>query len=303
MKPSQLVLSVGLVALVGLPCFAQENQNQPNPRPSQTQIAPSDKPFMGARAKEVIGKNVENELGKKIGDVNDLLIDIPQGRVAGVVVGVGGLLGVGEQPRIVPPQALECRHTEKKFTLRMDEQLQAAKMRREDLKSYQDLAQVYRDFQQSPYWEGNDRTRQAVRDREATTQTKTHTFQLRQAKDIIGSTVENPAKQNIGEVEDVIIDFQTGRILFLAVSAGGFLGVGDKLVAVPPGQFHMGTNGKLVLNTTEERLKNAPQFDKSNWPNLGDPAWASKVYGYYGETIYWNPDATKRQPVREREEK
>jgi len=296
MKPSKLLCSVGLVALVGLPALAQQNENQPAERAQIT-----GRPFMASRAHELIGKNVENEQGKKIGDINDVLVDLPRGRVAGVVVGVGGLLGVGEQPRIVPPQAIQFRAVDNKLTLRMDERLQAAKMKREDLKTYQDLAQVYRDFQQAPYWE-DAKTRQAVRDKDVTTETKEHTFQIRQAKQLIGSNVENPAKKNIGEVEDFVVDLQTGRILFVAVSAGGFLGVGDKLVAVPPGQFQVGTDGKLMLNTTEERLKNAPQFDKTHWPSLDDPAWASRVYTYYGEPIYWTPDA-KRQPVREKEEK
>lgn len=304
MRTTKLTLSVGSVLAITLTCFAQNDptkQNDPNKpaKPGQPQIQRGDyqtdtRPFMAQRAKEVIGKSIVNAEGKTVGDVNDLLIDLPQGRIAGVIVGVGGVLGVGEEPRIVPPQALHWTANDGKLQLRMDEQLRTAKTRINDLKSYNELGQVYRDFQQEPYW--NKDARQPVREREG----RETDFRLRKAKEILGANVENASDKKLGEVEDLVIDLQSGRVVLVALGAGGILGVGEKLVAFPPSQLQMNAaTGKLMINISEERLKSSPHFEKAHWPNLHDSTWVSQVYGHYGERSYWTPDG--RQPVRERD--
>lgn len=295
MRTIKFALSLGSVLGLALTCLAQTEKPA---KPGQPQIQTGDviiHPLMGIKARDFIGKNVENEQGKKVGDVNDLLIDMPQGRIAGVVVGVGGVLGVGEHPRIVPPQAFAWNATEKRLTLRMDEQLRTAKTRAEDLKSYNELTQVYRDYQQEPYWE--KATRQPVREKE----TREVQFRLRKAKEILGSNIDDPANKKLGEVEELVLDLSSGRVVLVAVGAGGVLGIGEKLVAVPPSQLQMNPDGKLMINTTEERLKSAPQFDKSHWPDLNDSAWVAQVYGHYGDHSYWAPDG--RQPVRDLDRK
>jgi sporulation protein YlmC with PRC-barrel domain len=283
MRTTKLVLSLGSVLAVTLTCLAQ-NESKPA-KAGQPQIQSGDvivHPLMGVRARDFIGKNIENEENKKVGDVNDLLIDLPQGRVAGVIVGVGGILGVGEHPRIVPPQAFAWNATDKRLTLRMDEQLRTAKTKAEDLKSYNELTQVYRDYQQEPYW--NKETRQPVRDRD----NREVQFRLRKAKEILGSNIDDPTNKKLGEVEEMVIDLSSGRVVLVAVGAGGVLGIGEKLVAVPPSQLQMNPDGKLMINTTIEQLKSAPQFEKSHWPDLSDTTWVSGVYTHYGERSYWS---------------
>ena len=53
----------------------------------------------------------------------------------------------------------------------------------------------------------------------------------------IGANVENPQGQNLGEIKDVVIDRASGRMAYSVVSFGGFLGMGEKLFAVPWGAF------------------------------------------------------------------
>jgi hypothetical protein len=72
-------------------------------------------------------------------------------------------------------------------------------------------------------------------------------------------------------------------------SFGGFLGMGDKLFAIPWGALAVDKIEKrFVLNVDKERLKLAPGFDKEHWPNMGDRAWGSQVYTYYGAKPYWD---------------
>ena len=101
---------------------------------------------------------------------------------------------------------------------------------------------------------------------------------------IEGMAVRNAAGEDLGKVKDLVIELDSGAIVYAALDFGGFIGIGDKLFAVPWDAFKLGTNDKvehLVLATTKEKLKNAPGFDKSHWPVAGDPAWANvdKFYG------------------------
>jgi sporulation protein YlmC with PRC-barrel domain len=76
-------------------------------------------------------------------------------------------------------------------------------------------------------------------------------------------SVYDPSDSKIGEIEDVLVDKQ-GKIIALIVGAGGFLGMGEKYVAVPQNAVHATTknNNKwyLVMNTTKDALKSAPGY-------------------------------------------
>jgi sporulation protein YlmC with PRC-barrel domain len=74
--------------------------------------------------------------------------------------------------------------------------------------------------------------------------------------------VYDPNDNKIGEIMDVLVD-KSGRITTLIVGVGGFLGAGEKDVAVPFVEVHPTMKNKkvyLVMNTTKDSLKNAPGF-------------------------------------------
>jgi hypothetical protein len=67
------------------------------------------------------------------------------------------------------------------------------------------------------------------------------------------------------------------------LSFGGFLGMGDRLFAVPWQALKLDTaNKRFTLNASKEQLKNAPGFDKDHWPSMADTTWASDVHNFYG---------------------
>ena len=120
----------------------------------------------------------------------------------------------------------------------------------------------------------------------------THHFR---ASAIEGMAVRNAAGEDLGKVKDLVIDLETGTVVYAALDFGCFLGFGDKLFAVPWDAFKLGATDKvehLVLATTKEKLTNAPGFDKSHWPVAGDPAW-SHVDKFYG------PLRTTRQSTKD----
>lgn len=102
------------------------------------------------------------------------------------------------------------------------------------------------------------------------------------ATSLIGDDVRNANGDDLGKIEDLMINTATGKVEYAVLSFGGFLGIGDKLFAVPLEAMSVDTDDKcLVLNETKERLENAPGFDKDNWPKNPDAKWNNKVRAYY----------------------
>lgn len=106
------------------------------------------------------------------------------------------------------------------------------------------------------------------------------------ASAIIGLNVTTPNNEDtIGEVNDLVIDADSGKIRYVALSVGGFLGIGDKLVAVPWKSFqHLKDEDGdtyMTLDTTKEQLEKAPGFDQDNWPNFGAPEWSDQNYRHF----------------------
>jgi sporulation protein YlmC with PRC-barrel domain len=104
------------------------------------------------------------------------------------------------------------------------------------------------------------------------------------ANDIIGMAVKNRQGERLGDVKDLAVDLESGRVVQVIVSTGGFLGVGDTLSAVPPGAFQHDRDQKvLYLDADKEKLQNAPKFEMSKWGEYSDSEHVGKVYSYYGE--------------------
>lgn len=109
------------------------------------------------------------------------------------------------------------------------------------------------------------------------------------AKTLTGDKVVNLRGEDLGKIEDFMIDLERGRIAYAVLSFGGFLGLGDKLFAIPWQALTVDTTEKrLVLNVDKELLKQAPGFDKDRWPDMTDPAWGAEIYTYYGYKPYWD---------------
>jgi sporulation protein YlmC with PRC-barrel domain len=100
--------------------------------------------------------------------------------------------------------------------------------------------------------------------------------------------VVNLAGQEIGKIEELMIDVTTGRVAYVVLSFGGFLGVGNKLFALPWSVLTVDEAKKrFVVNVTKESLEKMPGFDKDHWPDLSDLEYATGVYRQWGATPYW----------------
>jgi sporulation protein YlmC with PRC-barrel domain len=83
---------------------------------------------------------------------------------------------------------------------------------------------------------------------------------------------------DLGTIEDVVIDTRTNTVAYPILSFGGFLGLGDKKFAIPwrAIDFHA-LDGVAILNLDKERLKNAPGFKLGEWPDMGDKEWTYRL--------------------------
>jgi sporulation protein YlmC with PRC-barrel domain len=100
---------------------------------------------------------------------------------------------------------------------------------------------------------------------------------------LMGNDVYNHEEEDLGKVKNMMIDMASGRIVYAVVSFGGFLGMGDKLFAVPWSALKLDTvNKRFRLAVSKDVLKDAPGFDKDHWPTMTDKTWAGGVHKFYG---------------------
>lgn len=114
------------------------------------------------------------------------------------------------------------------------------------------------------------------------------------ATNLIGKKVSGAGDENLGEVNDVLMD-RNGNVIGAVIGVGGFLGVGEKDVAVPFSNLELVRNAdgdKLILRKTKDELKSAPEF-KEYTDNSGRAAPAGTGAGATGATGTTAPATTR----------
>lgn len=101
---------------------------------------------------------------------------------------------------------------------------------------------------------------------------------LKKANELIGAKVVNDNGQDLGTIEDIVLNPRHDAVSYAVLARGGFLGWGGKFFAVPWSEFeYKPQENRLVLsNVTPEHLENAKGFDKSNWPTMASPNWLGR---------------------------
>ncbi len=112
---------------------------------------------------------------------------------------------------------------------------------------------------------------------------------------LLGLNIQNAQGESVGEINDIVLDSRTGKVRYAAVTYGGFLGMGDKLFAVPFEAFKVQVDADevgdddidsddyvMVLNVTKQQLQGQQGFDQDHWPNMADSQWAADLDKRYG---------------------
>jgi len=116
---------------------------------------------MLVRGKDIVGLEVRNDQDEKLGKIDDLIVDIGAQRITGLIVGVGGVLGVGDKPVMVPLSAFHYDADRKVLHLnRTKDSLKGAPRFEvgnwQEFRNQSEVGDVYRYFETTPYFgDGN----------------------------------------------------------------------------------------------------------------------------------------------------
>ena len=111
--------------------------------------------------------------------------------------------------------------------------------------------------------------------------------ELMGAQTLLGNDVYNRQAEDLGDIKEIMLDMRSGRVSYAVLSFGGFLGMGEKLFAVPWSALVLDTvNKRFTLDIDKERLETAPGFNPDSWPDMADSTWEKSIHDYYGTQPY-----------------
>jgi len=112
---------------------------------------------------------------------------------------------------------------------------------------------------------------------------------LMTAATLAGDLVVNRSGQTLGEIDEIMLDVPRGRIAYAVMAAGGMLGLGRKLFAIPWHALVLDTDRHcFILDVAAERFHDAPGFDPEHWPQQADEQWHLDLHHYYRAPLYWD---------------
>jgi len=238
------------------------------------------------KASKVIGTEVKNEQGERLGKVKDLAVDLENGRIVEVILAAGGHLGIGEEIVAVPPSLFRPDESDK--TLRLDaspDKLKTAP--RFDYSKWEmsvengNVQAAYQHFGTEAYF-GTDQN--------APRHSKYQRLgYVTRASTLLGAAARNQQDEKLGKVENLMLDLPAGRIAEVIIGTGGFLGLDEEYSVIAPTALHFDPERKTVrLDTTKESLLGAPHFRSSDWPDVNRPEYVTGVYEYYHVEPYYS---------------
>jgi sporulation protein YlmC with PRC-barrel domain len=111
---------------------------------------------------------------------------------------------------------------------------------------------------------------------------------LLRSKTLFEYRVKSPQGEDLGKIEEVMIDMEVGRVAYAVLSFGGLLGLGSKWVPVPWDAVALLPAEKvLLLKIEKEKIEKAPNFEAATLPELANRQWGAVIHTYYGHPPYW----------------
>lgn len=309
------VLTAGALAYAqtGQDPAYKPNQNQPqqqkHTKSGQTQLK---------RVSEINGCNVTDQAGKEIGEIETLAVDINDGITAFALLTLSddaAGAGADQGDKLYPVPFQNLKFQGETCQLKFDRtKLQTAPSISDDqfaqLSDQTMLTRIHQHYGVQPYWQssgsidaprpgvsppasppGSDRPGGMDRPGEPGAKPMAGTRALVKGDDLIGAKVENMRNDNLGEIEDLMVDVNNGRLAYCVVSRGGFLGVGEDLQAVPFKALTIRSTrnelNAIVLNIDEARFKEAPTFSRREWPQMDSAEWGREIHVFYGTDQDW----------------
>jgi sporulation protein YlmC with PRC-barrel domain len=222
---------------------------------------------------------VKDQQGNTLGEIERVMFDTEDGRVAYVVLDFDGWFDIGGRHVAAPWEALKLtpRAREAAFTIDREKLRQAPGFAPTAWPTVVErpwLYDVYNYYGYPAYPALRARTVDRV--------------EVMSADALVGRDVENRQGEEFGEVADLAIDLSSGRIAYVILEYGGWLGLGEKLAAVPWKALKADvSNPQVTMDINEDKLKTLPSFARQEWPQTLDRQWLANLYNRYGEKPYW----------------
>ncbi|NML15536.1 PRC-barrel domain-containing protein [Azohydromonas caseinilytica] len=273
-RPRSRVLALLLCAgaLAAPPLLAAEGSQGSPGSASRSATAPAAQGALArdARASQIIGRDVRDPSGAKLGRIEDLIVNLGSGRLQYAVLSFGGVLGVGDKLFAYPVNAFRTSADNDDLVLTVDRnQLNAApgfdKARWPGLDT-------------DSYWRDVERYHGAGQ-RAAAGAASTRLMRMSQ---LIDKDVNDRQGADAGEIEDVVVNMAQQRVHYVVLDFDKKWSPDDKMLALPLSALSAPAkaDGDLVLNVPREQLDMKRGFDEDRWPDLNDPTYRRDVGGW-----------------------
>ncbi len=208
------------------------------------------------RASDLMNATVRNSSGDRVGDIDDLAIDPESNRVVYGVLHRGGFLGMGESRYAIACSELSVPRDGE---LRLD-------LSDDDFKGHSGFERNDWPTRADSRWSSGGTPDPSA----APTASR-----VVKASDIIGSDVMCRDGRKLGEVDDLVVDAQHGRVVFAIIDTD------DGSLIVPMAAFQRKEN-TFVLPMAQSDIRSKEMFDSAREPNWNDQAWGRRVHESYG---------------------
>jgi len=242
------------------------------------------------RTSDIIGLAVKNKNHEDVGKIDDLVIDMKTGEVRYAALSFGGVVGIGSKLFAIPWQSMTFMYGEPNKANSRHFMFDVTKEQLENAPGFDSsrwpnvadpswsaaIDKHYKVDRKNPTVVNTSEPRQAV--------AYETVFRASQIK---GMDVRNKENDNLGSVDELVIDVTKGHVKYVALSYGSWFTGGNKLFAIPLSACtltHANDKTYFTVSASQDALKNAPGFEKSHWPNTADPNWAKSIDTYYERT-------------------
>ncbi len=253
------VLTLGLVAVVSGYGLAAE----------RISAAPDE--MVLKRASRIMNARIVSPQGENLGRVHDIVLTPDLSGISYLAVSRGGILGIGGTLHAVPwsvvspglngtyvaPITVEQFKQSRGFSPSSwpgsaESVWPAANLRREETPAYNPRATYTADVKKRRF---------------------TH---------IKGSEVKKADGQKVGDVRDLVIATDTGRVAYTIVSYGGILGLGERYAAVPQNAITLDPALNLARVDVSKTTLHANSFTPGHWPDLANPSYSQELARAFG---------------------
>jgi sporulation protein YlmC with PRC-barrel domain len=255
--------------------------------------APTGQEMTLLRTNQVIGKDVKDTQGEKLGTVHDIVLTPDYQQASYVAVSYGGVFSVGSKLYAIPWQAL---HVGPKGDITMSAtraQFQEATSfsndnwpSRGDSRWLSASSETARSAMNSTGTGATAGSRTGAGESEterpsATTTgrmaTSNQEIQMRRVTHLTGMEVKNSQDEDLGDIDEFAINASNGHVEYDIITFGGLAGIGEKYAAVPANAIQLEPqNHSAVLNTSKQTLESVA-FSPSEFPNLSSPEYMQRL--------------------------